>query len=275
MLLLETVALPGLFAPPSSLPRSKRRALRRVPGAASGPAAIPQGVKPMTTAHAKAAARLHRGRIPTGFLSKLGSLFLRQLYAAIPSSPSGFGFVWQDPSGEVLGFITCAESTGRLYKQSLKRRGLLMALPLVKFVLRPSFIKRMLETLRYPSEVSQELPQAEVLSIAVARHAAGKGVGKALMSAALEGLTRRGIDNVKVACAAANDVANAFYRRCGFELVQTQEHHGLPMNLYVAKDLKSRPTPVEQAPADRRPRLSRALFAAKKPAARLPVREVA
>jgi len=191
-------------------------------------------VKPLAKTHARAVAELHRTGIRTGFLSSLGSMFLRQLYAAIPSCPAGFGRVWQEPGGEVLGFIACAESTGRLYKQGLWRRGVRMALPLIRFAVRPSVIKRIWQTLRYPSQVGDDLPPAEVLSIVVSEAARGKGVGKALVCSAFDELARRGMDAVKVAVWAENDPGNRFYQSCGFALALTREHHGLPMNIYVA-----------------------------------------
>ena len=192
-------------------------------------------VQPLTKRHARAVAELHRDGIRTGFLSSLGPMFLRQLYAAIPSCPGGFGDVWQEPDGSVLGFIACAESTGKLYKQALLRRGVLMSLPLIRFLVRPSVIRKIWQTLRYPGEVGPELPAAEVLSIVVSPDARGKGVGKALMQAATEEFARRGIRRIKVAVWAQNAPANAFYRKCGFELAATREHHGLPMNIYIAE----------------------------------------
>ncbi len=183
--------------------------------------------------HAVMAAELHRAGIDTGFLSSLGNTFLRQLYRAIPSCPAGFGFAWEEPDGAVLGFIACAESTGRVYKQALLRRGILMALPLARFLVRPAVIRRMIATLRYPSQVGDELPAAEVLSIAVSPQARGKGVGKALMKAAMDEFHRRGIEMVKVAVWAGNETANHFYERCGFTLAMQREHHGLPMNIYT------------------------------------------
>jgi ribosomal protein S18 acetylase RimI-like enzyme len=187
----------------------------------------------MEKSHAAAAAELHRRGINTGFLSSLGSGFLKQLYKAIRSCPSGFGYVWQEEDGRVLGFIACAESTGRVYKQALRRRGVMMALPILRFLVRPSVIRRMMQTLRYPAEAGEELPPAEVLSIAVDEAARGKGVGKALMEAAFEEFRRRGISRVKVAVGAANEAANKFYLRCGFSLTLRREHHGLPMNIYT------------------------------------------
>lgn len=44
-----------------------------------------QPVQPLTKDHAKAAAKLHRVGISTGFFSSLGPAFLGQLYKAISS----------------------------------------------------------------------------------------------------------------------------------------------------------------------------------------------
>lgn len=194
---------------------------------------MPPPVKPLARQHSDLAAQLHRQCIPTGFLSNLGLGFLRQLYKAVAGCPAGFGFVSIDPDGKGLGFVACATSTGKLYKQALVRRGFLMALPLMRYMFRPSFVRRMYHTLRYPSETSVDLPSAEILSIAVCEDARGMGVGKALMREALEEFAARGIREVRVAVWAENEVANAFYKRCGYQLALTRKHHGLDMNIYV------------------------------------------
>ncbi|MCE5278173.1 MAG: GNAT family N-acetyltransferase [Planctomycetaceae bacterium] len=194
---------------------------------------MPNRVVPLSKQYARQAARLHAMGIGSGFLSSLGQGFLRQLYAAISSSPSGFGFVCVDEEDRVLGFIACAESVGRLYKQSLMRRGIFMAAALARFLIRPAVIARAWQTLRYPSEVSADLPPAEVLSIAVDERCRGLGVGRDLMEAANAEFRRRGIVQVKAAVGAALVSANAFYLKCGFRLAATQQHHGLPMNLYI------------------------------------------
>jgi len=189
-------------------------------------------IEPMAKHHARQAAGLHRNGIRSGFLSSLGLRFLTQLYAAIPSCPAGFGYVATDGE-EVLGFVAGTESTGRIYKQALLRRGLLMALPLLRFLVRPSVVKRMIHTLRYPSQVDPDLPPAEVLSIAVSPAARGKGIGRSLMAAAMEEFRRRGLPRVKVAVWAGNEQANRFYERFGFALASTRLHHGLVMNIYT------------------------------------------
>lgn len=214
--------------------RDDRR--RGAPAATSDPCNVsdfPNEIVPLEKRHARVAAELHRTAITTGFLSSLGSAFLGQLYKAVPSCSVGFGFVWEGSSGEVLGMVSCAESTGRLYRQCLKRRGLLMALTLLKHVLRPSAISRMMETLRYPSQAAEDLPAAEVLSVAVSENARGQGIGKALMNAAHDEFRRRGIDRVRVAVGGNNRAAKAFYRACGYDLVAERAHHGSPMSIFA------------------------------------------
>ena len=194
----------------------------------------PQGppVAAMLKRHAADAARLHAEGIDTGFLSSLGRGFLRQIYKALPACPVGFGYVCQE-AGRVIGFAASAESTGRLYKQALKRRFFPMLWALKWHVLSPAKVKRMWQTLRYPAEVGADLPGAELLSIAVDASGRGKGVGKALLAATAEEFKRRGIERFKIAVWAGNEAANAFYSRCGAELALQREHHGLPMNVYV------------------------------------------
>ena len=104
---------------------------------------------------------------------------------------------------------------------------------LPRAIVRPSVLRGAVETLRYPGEVSEELPPAEILSIAVAESARHKGIGQALMRAALGEFSQRDVCRVKVAVGADNEPANRFYQQCGFRLALTREHHGLPMRVYV------------------------------------------
>ena len=193
-------------------------------------------VRQLAKRDAREVADLHAQGIRSGFLTKLGRGFLRELYIGICSSPSGFGYVWEDGGGRVLGFISCAEDSGRLFKQVLLRRGMFMAVPLLRFTLSPATIRRMWQTLRYPTQTQEaDLPAAEVLSIVVGDTARGRGTGKDLMAAALTEFVRRGISEVKVAVSLENSVAKGFYERCGFELTLTRTHHGRPMDIYVLR----------------------------------------
>jgi ribosomal protein S18 acetylase RimI-like enzyme len=197
-------------------------------------ASATRAVRALTPRDAAACARLHRNGIPTGFLSSLGLPFLRELYRAIPICSAGFGYVWAEGGPEILGFVACAQRTGQLYKQVLLRRGPFLLISVSRFLVRPAAVRRMLQTLRYPAAAPSDLPAAEVLASAVARRARGRGVGRALLKAALAGLAARGCAAARVAVWDRNEGANAFYRRCCFALAHTRTHHGLGMNIYVA-----------------------------------------
>ena len=63
-------------------------------------------------------ARLHAEGISSGFISSLGSTFIKQLYRGIMNCSSAFCLVALDQD-HVLGFIAGAESVGKLYKSVL------------------------------------------------------------------------------------------------------------------------------------------------------------
>jgi ribosomal protein S18 acetylase RimI-like enzyme len=188
-------------------------------------------IRPMRADDAPYVAKLHQEGIPTGFLSSLGVNFLTDLYTAIPSCASGFGYVC-DVAGPV-GFVAGAYDVGTLYKEVLRKRGVRMAMRLVAHAIRPSVIKNVWETIRYSEDVGDELPSPEILSIAVAKPFQRRGVGGALMRRALAMFRGQGIDRIKVAVWSANESAQSLYRRCGFQLAKTRIHHGLPMTIYT------------------------------------------
>lgn len=182
----------------------------------------------------RAVAGLHMENISSGFISSLGPAFCRQLYRGIAGCRSAFCLVAVE-DGKVLGFIAGAESVGRLYKSVLLRRGLLMSACLVRFLLSWGTIKRIFQTLLYPSRTAEEYPAAEVLSVAVAGEARRKGIASKLMQGAFEEFDRRGISEIKVAVAAVNEAANKYYIKEQFEKAGEYESHGVQTNIYVRK----------------------------------------
>ena len=178
----------------------------------------------MASEHVAEVARLHTTGIGEGFLSSLGEKFLCCLYGAVVESEMSFGFVAVD-QGNVLGFISCAESTGALYKAILKRylhRLLWACLPAM---LKPRNIKHALETLFYPMRTEADLPTAELLSIVVAKEARGLGLGRRLVEACSDEFRRRGIVSFK-AMVFEKFLSNSFYQRVGFKSVGKYCQHG-------------------------------------------------
>jgi len=189
----------------------------------------------LTPADAAAVGDLHRSAIATSFLASLGRGFSKHLYRGVLSSPSAFGFACRAADGRVLGYIACTDSTSAVYKESLFRYGLMLAVWLLPRIWRISVIRRLWETLRYPFDVGEDLPKAEVLSIAVSPEVHGRGIGTQLMQAALAEFRRRGTTQVKVAVWAGNTAAIKFYERSGFKLAITRVHHQKPMNIYTMR----------------------------------------
>ena len=178
-------------------------------------------VRRANAADAQAMARLHAQRIAEGFLPTLGVRFLTRLYRRVVKSPDAFASVAVSNS-EVVGFCATACDVGKLYRRFIVRDGVIAG-----FVAAPRIIRswrRVVETLRYPSHTG-DLPNAEILAVAVAETVAGRGVGRGLVAAAQRELDRRHVASVKVVAGADNEAANALYLACGFVLVETMQVH--------------------------------------------------
>lgn len=163
-------------------------------------------------ADAPAAARLHAEQISEGFLSSLGPRFLARLYRRVVRWPRSFLLVAED-AGVVVGHAAATEDVGRLYREFLRHDGLAAGLMAAPRLLRRC--RTALETLRY-SSAHDDLPAAELLAVAVASEFRGRGIGRALVTAANEELARRGVGDARVVVAAHNHPALALYRRSGF-----------------------------------------------------------
>jgi glycosyltransferase involved in cell wall biosynthesis/ribosomal protein S18 acetylase RimI-like enzyme len=203
-------------------------------------------VRPATTADAAAMARLHADGMPDAFLPTLGPRFLARLYRAVATDPEGVALVAEGVDG-VVGFAAGVASVGGFYRRFARGHGPAAALAAAPHLVRPSVARRLLETVRYPSNGSPgngRLPDAELLSIAVAPgHRAG-GTGRALADGVLAGLAGRGVDDIKVVVGAANKGANRFYAKVGFtEAGQLTVHQGTPSNVWIRSCRSSSPSP--------------------------------
>lgn len=190
---------------------------------------------PLKSEHAQSVARLHQEGIPTGFLSSLGSSFLAELYASISQSPEGFGFVACE-KGDVVGFVAFTTNLRQLYKTVLRGQGLKLMGILLPHLFSVKTIKKIVQNIFYPGKTKKlNLPQAELLSIAVSSDCRGKGLAGQLIKYGFEECRRRGIIQVKVLVAEANQTANRLYQKNGFVLITQIDSHGCTSNIYVAQ----------------------------------------
>lgn len=187
-------------------------------------------VRPGRPSDAEALAALHAQRIGEGFLVTLGHRFLARLYRRIARSPGSVLLV-AEADGRVVGFVAATTSTRRLYAEFLRHDAVPAALAAAPAVLRAPM--RAWETLRYGAG-HDDLPAAEVLSIAVADDASGRGIGGALLAAALDALAQEGAAEARVVTAVGNDAALAMYERAGFRRrTRTEVHAGVAQEVLV------------------------------------------
>ncbi len=176
-------------------------------------------------------ARLHR-EIPDAFLTLLGDRFLRRLYRALVEDP-GVVVLVSDVDGRAVAFAAGALSVGAVYRRFSRRHGLAAAMAAGARLARPEVVRRMVETARYPAR-SRALPDAELMSIAVAPAWRSRGIGRELASRLFAALAEGGARGVKVSVRTANEPANAFYRGLGLESYgELTFHEGRPSNVWI------------------------------------------
>jgi glycosyltransferase involved in cell wall biosynthesis/ribosomal protein S18 acetylase RimI-like enzyme len=232
--------------------RLDRRSLVDVAGSFGSPHRNPSApaparlmIRPAVAGDAAAMARLHADGMPDAFLPTLGPRFLARLYRAIATDPEAVALVAEGVDG-VVGFAAGVASVGGFYRRFARGHGPAAALTAAPRLVRPDVARRLLETVRYPADVGGDgrLPEAELLSIAVAPAFRAGGTGRALADGVLAGLADRGVDDVKVVVGAANQPANRFYARVGFrEAGQLTVHRGTASNVWIRSCRSSSPSP--------------------------------
>jgi ribosomal protein S18 acetylase RimI-like enzyme len=179
-------------------------------------------IRPADDADLPAVAALHATRIDEGFLSSLGPAFLRRLYRRVRLDDRGFVLVATDDDDVVTGFAAGVADLKALYRRFVLRDGLVAGLRSAPRLVRA--LPRVVETLRY-ADTGADLPTAEILAVAVARSAGGRGVGRSLVGAAVAEFDRLAVAAAKVVTTADNEAAIAMYRAAGFLPAATIEVH--------------------------------------------------
>ena len=202
--------------------RSKGLA-RLLPEATPG---SPPPIRPATPEDAPVVAGLH-AEIATGFLPRLGRGFLRRLYRALIEWPGADVLVAEDQAGPV-GFAASTADTPAFYRYFLRRHGLFAAFAAFPRLVRPSVMRRALETLRYGGGDSSTVP-AELLAVAVSAEVRGRGVGGRLLAEMESCYRRRRLPSVRVVVGADNTASLALFRSAGFvDADEVAVHAGEP-----------------------------------------------
>jgi ribosomal protein S18 acetylase RimI-like enzyme len=212
-------------------------------------------LRPATTRDVADIALLHIAAINEGFLSTLGTRFLRRLYARIIESPDGFLLVAHQGTGlspaedratgqfgPVVGFVAGATSVRRLYRRFLWRDGVAAAVTSAPHLVRSA--PRVLETIRYgagdPGTAlgeSAAARESELLAMAVAEGSRRQGAGGALVNGFMSTAKELGSTSARVVVGATNHGAIALYGGAGFVDARRLELHAGTESLLLRADL--------------------------------------
>lgn len=142
----------------------------------------------------------------------------------------------------MVGFILGCLNTSGAMKAAILRAWLPLALTAsLGCIRRPSLIRRVIETFRYPRRLG--VPGPELLVMAVAPEARDRGIGTQLLTSFNQALRAMGIDRYHVSVKAANTIANRFYSSRAFVLIHQIHMYDEPWNIYecpLALDVTSR-----------------------------------
>jgi ribosomal protein S18 acetylase RimI-like enzyme len=180
-------------------------------------------------------ATLHHQTINKGFLPKLGISFLESLYRFLTTQE--LVLVCKDED-KVLGFVSCAMSSKGIMKRFVFNSPSGILKLMVALLKKPGLTKPLLETLR-SSDLSEqgtreEIPETELLTIAVSPEVQQGGIGTQLISALEQELKNRNIFKYKVIAGKKLTGANKFYLKNGFVFAkQILIHEDDILNVYV------------------------------------------
>ena len=179
-------------------------------------------------------ARLHVRCLDQGFLATLGEGFLSLMYEAMDRA-AGVTLITEEREGRVVGFITGGTGMGPIYKRML-RSPLRLGLALAPALGRPAKVRRILEILRYSGDANlpEGVPDAELLSLAVAPEARGSGVADRLYRKLVDDFQARGVDAFRIIVGDTLAPAHRFYQRMGATVAGTVHvHEGEASKVYV------------------------------------------
>lgn len=184
----------------------------------------------------KQAVQIQIAEINQGFLSSLGEKALGLIFQHVADNLWGIMVLAvDDATGKVIGYVIGSINVGKLYRDFFLKK-----LPVALFFFLPRMLsfRRMVkafETIIYPQRNhSENLPQAELLDLAVSTEYHGKGVAQGLFSIFEKECRNRGVNAFKIPTGESLKRAHRFYENMGavkagaFEL-----HRGVLTVVYV------------------------------------------
>ncbi|MEP3225148.1 MAG: GNAT family N-acetyltransferase [Parasphingorhabdus sp.] len=186
-----------------------------------------------------ACAELHVSGLNQGFLSSLGPGIMQLIF--LHGAQSKFGsFIVCKRNDTVIGFLLGTLDTGQFYKNFVLKKGIKAGWILLPKIFNFSRLKKIFETLFYPSKNElRDLPRSELMDIVISDQAQGKGIGTALLNKFSDILHDANIAEFKVTTGEQLTEAAKFYKKHGGDFRGTIElHEGAKIHVYVCKTQK-------------------------------------
>lgn len=179
-------------------------------------------------------ARLHHTEIDGGFLASLGAEFLEPVYRAVASSPDAI-LLAAIANNSVVGLICGAVDTRIVFRQIVCRNFWSLALHVLPRMLSFTRLRRMFETLRYPSQRNTvALPEAEILNFCVASQQQRRGIGRRLFCQLMEEFHSRSTQRIRIVSGEHQVQSHAFYRGLGAtEIGRIAVHQGTESLVFI------------------------------------------
>jgi ribosomal protein S18 acetylase RimI-like enzyme len=190
--------------------------------------------KELTISDAKTVAKLHKQNITDGFLSSLGDDILERIYASILDQKQNFGFIALEDD-KPAGFILLTENCNILYDKFIQNNRWLGVIIISRKIFSPLAIKKITDHLFYPKKRNQ-LPEAELLSIAVDKKFRRRKIADKLAAKAIEGLKSRKIKTFITIVGGKLVASNGFMKAIGGQkFTEIEVHRGGRSNVYIWK----------------------------------------
>jgi len=183
---------------------------------------------------AKIIARIHRKSIKTGFLSTFGDKFLTRLYEFIISSNYCVCYI-NRLEEKPVGFICISLNSKKMYNDFLKKNLYLATIIFTKNVLSVNRLIKVFDHLFYNSK-KRNLPNAELLSVAVIEDFKRKKIGSKLFNEAMSYFQRNNVNNFVITTGADNIESNEYFKRNKCKLIKKVSiHRNQNSHIYIKK----------------------------------------
>lgn len=165
-------------------------------------------------------ARIHKSEINKGFMSFLGISFLHRFYKTVICYENSFCLVVRDKD-RIMGFVAGSTNLKDFNKYFFKKYFLVIVLIMVSKIFNPLTRKKIKDNF-FHIKRKDNLPEAELLSIAIRKDFHGCGMGSNLLARFFHEMDNRGVKQFKVLVGKELNLSR-FYIKNGFRLVSGRD----------------------------------------------------